>query len=58
MTKDESLVPQPLDDDEVESLWRIAERMRYLWLLGELPSLDELKEWAAVLGGVHAWMKR
>jgi hypothetical protein len=54
MTENELLEPQPPDDDEVESLGGLAERMRLLWLVGELPTLDELKDWWAALSGMHA----
>jgi hypothetical protein len=39
--------------DGDEAVDRIAESMRAKWLLGELPSLDELKQWAEELRRVH-----
>jgi hypothetical protein len=52
MTKDERRGLQA----EVDALEPIAERMRFLWLLGERPSLDELQDWGTALGDIHARM--
>jgi hypothetical protein len=46
-----------LDENEVETLGGIAERLQTLWLFGELPSLDELKDWGTALGRLHARME-
>jgi hypothetical protein len=42
---------------EVETVANIAEEMMFMWLMGELPSLDELKEWGTALHNAAAEME-
>jgi hypothetical protein len=39
--------------DEVKSLDFLAERLRSMWLLGNRPSLDELKDWETALSRIR-----